>query len=135
MAGEMTDKGNKRILVVEDDPLHAELLHRTLGARLSREYQVEFCQLAEEAMIRLQHQRFDLIVTDLCMSGVDGLDLIRHVRQVSPQTRTVLITAYPAPSVEDMVQQLAVTYLFKPFEIGKLVAAIEQALSGGEGTQ
>lgn len=128
----MANERGKRILIVEDDPGHAELLFRILKSRLSSGHQVEICQLAEEAIDRVQRQQFDLIITDLRMPDANGLELIRHVRQVSPQTRTVLITAYPTPGVEDQAHQLAAIYLFKPFGIQDFVGTVQHILGEGK---
>jgi DNA-binding response OmpR family regulator len=121
----------KRILLVEDEPQLAKLLGLALDIRLSSGHQVEILHLADEALIRLQHQRFDLVITDLSMPGMSGLDLIRHVRQVSPQTRTVLITAYGSPEVEEQARQLTAAYLFKPFDLREFVTTVQHILGDG----
>lgn len=120
----------KRILIVEDEPTLADVLCRALRSRLSDEYQIESCGHAEEAMARLQHQTFELLIADLRMSGMNGLDLIRRTRQVSPQTHTMLITAYLSPEVQDQADLLATTCLFKPFGMTEFVGAVKRALDG-----
>jgi DNA-binding NtrC family response regulator len=127
----MADMESKHILIVEDDFILAGLLCRVLDARLNAGHQVESCPGAEEAVARLQHQPFDLLVTDLRMPGASGLDLIGRARQISPQMCVVLMTAYLTPAVEEQARQLAVSYLLKPFEISDFVALVRHTLDRG----
>lgn len=119
----------KRILIVEDKlhnvmTLCRALLHPTVGG-----FQVEVCPVAEVALKRLQREQFALIVTDLRILGASGLEFIRRVHQTSPGTRTMLITAFGSPELENQVRGLGATYLPKPFALQDFVAAVQSVFA------
>ena len=119
----------KRILIVEDKPhnvmaLCRALLHPTVGG-----FQVEVCPMARVALKRLEREQFALFVTDFRLLGAGGLDLMRRVRQTSPRTRIMLITAFGSPELEDQVRGLGATYLLKPFAMQDFVAAVQNVFA------
>jgi DNA-binding response OmpR family regulator len=120
----------KRILIVEDEPRIALALCRALEFPGRGDYEVEISPIAETALTKLESGPFDLIVTDLRMPGMGGLEFIRHVRQTSPQTQTMLITAFGSPEIEELTQRLGATYLPKPFSLQEFVDTAERILSG-----
>jgi DNA-binding response OmpR family regulator len=122
----------KRILIIEDELETAMTLCRALVDDIAERYQVDVCPLADVALKRLRYEQYDLIVTDLCMPGMSGLDLIRHVRQTSPQMRLMLITGFGSPQVENQVRNLGATYLPKPFSLQEFIATIHCILSEEE---
>jgi DNA-binding response OmpR family regulator len=78
----------KRILVVDDAPDTLELLHRNLK---SQGYQVFTALSVEEAIRILDTTQVELVITDLKMPGVNGLDLIKHVRENYKNTEVMMI--------------------------------------------
>jgi len=121
--------GQERILVVEDETNVAMALCRVLKLPEGGGYQVESCDSGESALDRLQEKHFDLLVTDLRMPGMSGLELLERARLVSPETRSILITAYGSSQVEQDAQRKANYYLPKPFTMKNFVRAVQQALS------
>ncbi len=122
----------KRILIVEDEMRVALALGRALQDPSGGDYEVEICYSADDALIRLRHEKYDLVITDLRMPGSSGLELIRHVREISPETRTVLITAFGSPEVEEQTKKLATTYVTKPFSLRDFIATVHNILSEDE---
>ena len=118
----------KRILIVEDEPRIALALSRALEHRPPGEYRVEISPMAETAMSKMQGKPFDLVVTDMRMPGMGGLALIRHLRQHSPQTSTMLITAFGSPEIKDAAQRLGATYLPKPFSLQEFISRVQHIL-------
>ena len=129
MKGEHGGMGKKRILIVEDEAQTAVLLRRALDERLGPGHQISICPLAQLALSRLQEEQFDLIVTDICMPGISGLELVRRVRQSDPQQPLLVITAYGTPEIEEIVSRLGVAYLAKPFRLKEFIAAVESLLT------
>jgi CheY-like chemotaxis protein len=118
----------KRILVVDDEKTVAFFLSETL-AELGLEYQVETACSAEDALSKIAIEPFSLVITDLRMPGISGLELIRQVRQISPGTRTILITAYGDDEVEAEARRLGVyDYITKPFQMDRFTQMVERAL-------
>ena len=116
----------ERILVVDDAPNTLELLQRNLT---SQGYQVFTASNVPEAIKLLHANPVDLVITDLKMPGISGLDLVRHVRENMRDTETMMITGYP--TIEGAVKAVktgAEEYLTKPFTDEELFSAVRRAL-------
>jgi DNA-binding response OmpR family regulator len=121
----------KKILIVEDEPRIALALCRALefpphGPRGARK--VEISPVAETALTKIQSEPFDLVITDLRMPGMGGVELLRQIREISPSTRLMLITAFGSPEIEDVTQRLGAVYLPKPFSLREFVATVEDLI-------
>ncbi len=118
----------RHILIVDDEPKVAFFLGRAME-RSDENYRVSVAHSGEEALEVLNRSHVDLLITDLRMPGISGLELIRWVQASSPQTRTILITAYGSDQVEAEARRLeAYHYITKPFDIGDFTQAAQEAL-------
>ncbi len=115
-----------RILIVDDERSMREFLAIMLG---KSGYRVEAVARGEEAVKRVGHTLFDLVITDLSMPGMDGLEVLKRVKDISPATAVILITAYAttASAVEAM-KLGAFDYVIKPFKVDELNIIIKNAL-------
>ncbi len=124
---EMEDSTRKEcILAVDDAPATLEVLERNLTAQ---GYRVFTAQGVSEAITILKTTPVELVITDLKMPGVSGLDLIRHVRENFKETEVIMITGYP--TVEGAVKAVktgAEEYLTKPFTDEELLSAVRRAM-------
>jgi len=119
---------SKRILVVDDEPKVAFFLQASLES-LEHNYQVVCAETGETALDEMNRTPFDVVITDLRMPGMNGLELMQRVRESYPQTRTILITAYGSDEVEAETRRLsAYRYLTKPFHIEDLTTAVQEAM-------
>ncbi len=123
----MTEKADKgRILVVDDEPS----MRTTLSILLKREgYGVSLAASGAEALPMLAPGEYDMILTDLKMEGMDGIELLRHIKAVDPQAEVLIFTAYGtiASAVEAM-KLGAYDYIGKPFDEEELLLKIARAL-------
>ncbi len=113
-----------RVLIVEDDASLREAVSDTL--KLS-DYEVIEADCGEAAIVRLNENQVDFIVSDVNMPGMDGHELLAYVRQHQPQIPFLLVTAYA--TVEKAVSALhagAVDYLVKPFQPEQLIELLER---------
>lgn len=118
----------KRVLIVDDEESLTFFLGENL-AGLSPGYEVETAHSGEEALLKISQRPFDLIITDLRMPDVDGLELIEQVRARHPQTHLILMTAYGNDWVEAEAHRLQIyRYITKPFQVKDLITAVRQAL-------
>jgi CheY-like chemotaxis protein len=119
----------KRILVVDDDESVAFFLRESV-AQLNPEYQVETAGSGEDALGQLEAgQSYDLVITDLRLPGLSGLELIRYLRRVSPGTRTILITAFGSERIATEARRLKVyRYITKPFSMEDFLRVAHKAL-------
>jgi two-component system response regulator HydG len=116
----------ERILVVDDAPHTLEVLQRNLS---SKGYQVFVANNVSEAVRILESTTVDLVITDLKMPKVSGIDLIRHVRENYKDTEIMMITGYP--TIEGAVKAIktgAEEYLTKPFTDEELYSAVRRTL-------
>jgi len=118
--------GKERILVVDDSSATLEVIQRNLAAE---GYQVFTAPGVAEAIEILGTTQLDLVITDLKMPKVSGLDLVRHIRENFKDTDVMMITGYP--SVEGAVEAVktgAEEFLPKPFTDAELLSAVERVL-------
>ncbi len=118
----------ERILIVDDEPQVAQSLGRVLSLPQGGGYEVKNCNSGESALDQLRNGSFDLLITDLRMPGIGGLELLQQLHQISPTTRSILITAYGSPDVERRAKSLADAYIPKPFKIKDFVQTVRQTL-------
>jgi len=120
-------ENSERILVVDDSAETREVLQRTLSGR---RYVVVTAANVDEAVRILGETRFDLVITDLRMPKVSGLDLIRYVHENFPDTAVIMITGYASiESAVSAVKEGAQDYLAKPFTDDELFEAVNAGLS------
>jgi len=116
----------ERILVVDDAPDALELIERNLTAS---GYQVFTAPGAVEAIRILDRTPVDLVITDLKMPRVSGLDLVQHVRENLKDTEVMMITGYPTiQSAVTAVKAGSQEYLTKPFTDEELLSAVRNVL-------
>jgi len=121
-----TSPTKERILIVDDSVTTLEVLQRNLAAE---GYQVFTAPGVAEAVEILEGTALDLVITDLKMPKVSGLDLVRHVRENFKDTEVMMITGYP--SIEGAVNAIktgAEEFLAKPFTDEELLSAVQRAL-------
>jgi DNA-binding NtrC family response regulator len=114
------------ILVVEDE----EDMRNGLCRMLSKEgYNVEGVGTGDEAIRRLEHGAFDTVITDLKLPGPDGMEVLKKLKEVSPESQGIVITGYS--TVESAVEAMrlgAYDYISKPFDLGKIKVVVRNAL-------
>jgi len=116
----------EKILVVDDE----QSLREVLSIMLKRAgYAVTSVSDGEEAIEQLQKEIFDLVITDLRMPNVDGMEVLRAVKSASPETVVLIITAFAtADSAVEAMKQGAYDYLTKPFQVDEVQLIIRNAL-------
>jgi len=115
-----------RVLVVDDERDTRILIEDILSGE---GYEIRTCSSGEEALELLGREGFDVILCDIKMPGIMGIDLLLHVRRMGLETEVILMTAYA--SVQTAVQALrgeAFDYLTKPFSLKELRQTVRQAM-------
>jgi nitrogen regulation protein NR(I) len=119
-------RGRKQILVVDDEPN----LRRVLGAQLTRDgYDVHAAADGEEALATLQENHIDLVITDLRMPRLDGMELLRRSLALDVELPVIMITAHA--TVDNAVEALktgAFDYVTKPFDQAEVRTVVRKAL-------
>lgn len=115
-----------RILVVDDDDTIRFLLMDTLGAL---GYKTSGAANGEEALAKIGREEIDLVVTDIRMPKLNGVDLLKQIKDENPDLPVLIITAYNYTYTKDQaLQSGADGFLAKPFRIGKIEEQIRSIL-------
>jgi DNA-binding NtrC family response regulator len=115
-----------KILVVDDELVICKSVQRILSPE---GYEVETALSGQEALEKLGQESFDLVITDLKMPGMDGMELLAKIRERDPEMIIIMITGYS--TVQTAVQAMkmgALDYIPKPFTPEELIVVVEKAL-------
>jgi len=115
-----------RILVVDDEESIRDLCARVLTRA---GYAVTTAPSGEDAVARLGRESFDLLISDIRMPGISGLEVLERAKAAFPQIRVVLITGFGTPQTLARAQQSGANrILTKPFNPMELLAAVRESL-------
>ena len=123
------------ILIVDDEIRLGDALRRTLALE---GYDATYEPDAEEALRALRSQPFDVLLTDLVMPGIDGLELLRRAKRIRPGCEVVVMTAFATvDTAREALKRGAVDYLTKPFSVERdlfpLIRDLLATPGGGDG--
>lgn len=123
----------KKVLVVDDE----EDLTWSISKNLSRDkdnFEVICVNSGDEALNLLAQVPVDLVVSDIRMPGISGLDLLLEIKKEYPNTRAIIMTAFGSADVQkEATERGSLFYIEKPFEIDDLRGIIQKALSEKKG--
>jgi len=122
----LKDKNAKRILIVDDDDNHRLMLKATLSAD---GYQIFEAADGDEAVRKVEQNFFDLIMLDLKMENMGGIEALKRIKQISPAIPVLIMTAYA--SIQTAVEALklgAFDYLLKPLDMDQVRHTLEKTL-------
>ncbi|MFA4889979.1 MAG: response regulator, partial [Candidatus Omnitrophota bacterium] len=126
----------KAILVIDDDPLVLKSLAKFLK---TRGYSVDTAQDAQEAFAKVEKLKFDLIVTDIRMPKINGIEAIKRIRLINrqynrAQVPEVIISGYLDTAAEQEAQSLGVgDYLYKPFALNDFMQVVQEKIKANAG--
>lgn len=116
-----------KILIVDDELDILELLEMIIAERTS--HQVVTTNNPLEVPPLLKQDPFDLLITDLRMPGLSGMDLIREAQTIDPDMPVIVITAYgSSQSAEEAITEGAYDYITKPFRKDQIIITINRAM-------
>jgi len=117
---------NKLFIIVIDDE---EIVGKRLKPALEKHGDVvEIFDNSEKALERLKQQHFDIVITDIRMEGIDGLEVLEYVTNHSPKTKVIMITGYATVEIaREAMAKGAFDFIAKPFKPNDLRAIIKKA--------
>ena len=119
------ENNNLSILILDDEPIVSKRLKPSLE---KRGYKVEAFTDSSEALQRVRDQRFDIVITDLKMEGVDGMEFLTEVKKLWPETEVIVITGFATMgTAKESFQKGIFDFLAKPFKLSEINAVIERA--------
>lgn len=118
----------KSILVVDDEEAHlmwsTEILEQN-------GYKVEVANSAEKALILLEDMEFDLIISDLIMPGMSGIDFVRQVAELKKGQKAIIMTGHA--DVDTFIESIhglgALEYIIKPIQIDQFISMVNKIIS------
>lgn len=117
-----------RILVVEDDEQMNEMLQTTLA---TQGYTVATALNAQQAIDRCQQDTYDLVITDVRLPGMDGVEMLGKIKKIQPALKSIVITGYAAEDTPVRAIRYQVSdYLFKPFSLQYFLRAVSRTVYG-----
>ncbi len=117
-----------RILIVDDD----ETIRDTLHELLSQEYACQTAETAEKAFARLEADSYDVVLTDISMPGLSGLELLGHIRQKFPNTPVIMISGIgDHEHAQGLIKLGAFDFLLKPFTLEVVEKSVKRAVDYG----
>ena len=115
----------KSVLIVEDDPTLRELMFELF----SGQYHCFAAKSAEEALSQLEARDIHVVLTDISMSGMSGLELLGHVKQRWPQTTVIIVSGIRDKEyAEGLLKMGAFEYLVKPFDLMEVYQSMARAM-------
>jgi len=113
------------ILIVDDD----EVIRDTLYELLSEQYVCQTAETADEALAKLEAGKFDLVLTDISMPGLSGLELLGRVLERCPTTPVIIISGITDQDhAQALIRVGAFDYLLKPFRLEVVEKSVKRAL-------
>lgn len=120
---------NKRILIVEDESNLARTLAQALRLGSDGNFNVQVCETAEAGLELLKEQAYHVVISDLRLPGINGLELITQIKNDYPDTHTILITGFGSDEVEAKADEISEGYLTKPFDMLDLLLMVKKVIN------
>jgi len=125
----------KRVLVVDDEEDMLWMLQRNLNKGM-QDVEILAAKSGEEALAILSDKAVNLVITDINMPGMSGLDLLIEINNKFPDTAAIIMTAYPSSAYENQAMMSgSLRFIEKPFDIKEVRTIVEDVLKTNEGFQ
>jgi len=113
-------KETKKMLIVDDEETLTYSLYQSFILS-QKNYEVVTAASGEEASKKLENENFNLVITDISMPGMSGLELLAQIKMKYPNTEVIIMTAYGSEEKKDeAISKGARHYIEKPFEIKEM---------------
>lgn len=123
----MGSEQKTRVLILDDEPI---VLKRLKPALEKSGYDVEAFSRSLEASNRIMEKEFDIVITDLKMEGIDGMEFLTRVKDRSPVTEVIVITGFATmETAKESFKKGVFDFLAKPFKLGEIKDVVAKAES------
>ena len=117
------DQPNNRLLIVDDE----EAMRESLKALFQDQYEIEVCSTGEEAIALSRKEPFTIALIDMLMEGMLGVEVLKELKEISPLTEVIIITAYPAQETISKARAFgAFSFVGKPFKSDHLKEVVKK---------
>ena len=121
----MSDTEKTSILILDDEMI----VLKRLGPALEKAgYEIELFFRSSDASRRVREREFDIVITDLKMEGLDGMQFLTQVKERSPKTEVIVITGFATmDTAKESFQKGVFDFLAKPFKLGEILETVKKA--------
>ena len=113
-----------QILILDDEPI---VCKRLKPAFQKAGYEVETFIDSGSALVRIEQKRFDIVITDLKMEGVDGIRFLTRTKEIWPDTQVVVITGFATPdTAKESFRKGAYDFIAKPFKLSDILDTVRR---------
>ncbi|MDA8308569.1 MAG: response regulator [Deltaproteobacteria bacterium] len=113
-----------QILILDDEPI---VCKRLKPAFQKAGYDVETFTDSASAMARIEEKRFDVVITDLKMEGIDGMHFLARIKEISPDTGVIVITGFAtSETAKESFRKGAFDFVAKPFKLSDIIDAVRR---------
>lgn len=123
-----------KILLVEDEESLARTLAQALRLGSHGRFEIDTVESAEQVFPLFEHTIYDVVISDLCLPGDDGLSVITKLKQISPKTQTILITGFGSDEIKEQADEISEGYLTKPFDMLDLLLLVQEIIDQPSGS-
>jgi len=116
----------EKIIIIDDERIVCNMAQKVLE---NEGYEVETFTDSQLALERIKNERFDLVITDLKMENVSGMDILREVNKLYPGTKVIMLTAYATlDATIEAIRERIYDFFPKPVKIEELKKSVKKAL-------
>ena len=116
-----------KVLLVDDEKKFATMLAKRLALR---GIDIDYVYAGEDAIVKVESQRFDVAILDVKMPGIGGIELKRKLKELDPGMKIIFLTGHGSKTDFEAGSAEAVCYLAKPIQIDELVAILHEVVTG-----
>lgn len=121
----MTNGEKTTILILDDEAI---VLKRLKPSLEKAGYEIEIFSQSSDASNRIMEKDFDIVITDLKMEGLDGMQFLTQVKERSPRTEVIVITGFATmETAKESFQKGVFDFLAKPFKLGEILETVKKA--------
>ncbi len=119
---------SEKIIVIDDEKIVCDMAKKILE---NEGYEVDTFTDSQAALEKIKNQRYDLVITDLKMENVSGMDILREVNKLYPETKVIMLTAYATlDATIEAIRERIYDFFPKPVKIEDLKKSVKKALGG-----
>lgn len=127
----MRNMGLETVLIVDDDPMILSFIEEGIA---QYGYKPILAKNAEESLALAKEEKIDLLLTDIMMPGINGVDLARQFAVFNPEIKILFMSGFVCPSIAHQgIPKSEYAFVQKPFALNALVKKIRKVLSGPNG--
>jgi DNA-binding NtrC family response regulator len=116
------------LLLIDDD----QAVRHMLDSLFSSTHECHTADRAEQALEFLEFQRYDVVITDVSMPGLGGVEILRHIKERHGKTPVIVISGRPDEHMDTVMKMGAFEFFAKPFSLAAIEASVTRAVGSGD---